>query len=165
MFKIALCAKIYEHMAGQHYGWTISAPDGAEVSWIGSQYNDGASGATVRPGCTLELFQHGNYLGTKKTLKAGLKEENFFFGPPIDFHDQASSYKCNCEAYWSDWTSWSVCDSPCNGGSRSRSRDCVGASDGCDGSNLEVEECNTCSCGTNHIFIVVISQHIYSRRF
>lgn len=52
---------------------------------------------------------------------------------------------------WSTWSHWSVCTAQCNGGQRTRSRECIrpttgcGASD-CEGSSSQVEGCNTQPC-------------------
>lgn len=46
---------------------------------------------------------------------------------------------------WSDWSSWSSCSQTCNGGTRTRTRTCVGGTN-CEGTNIQTELCNTNSC-------------------
>ena len=46
---------------------------------------------------------------------------------------------------WSTWGSWSVCDLPCGGGTRSRTRTCTVANM-CYGESTETGACNTQTC-------------------
>lgn len=48
---------------------------------------------------------------------------------------------------WSDWGSWSSCSQTCNGGRRSRTRTCEDGAD-CEGSNIDIEQCNTQACAS-----------------
>ncbi|XP_013387914.1 SCO-spondin [Lingula anatina] len=53
---------------------------------------------------------------------------------------------------WSDWSAWTTCSATCNGGIRSRTRNCicptpsVGGRDLCDGPTEEQSTCNSQSC-------------------
>lgn len=53
---------------------------------------------------------------------------------------------------WSDWSSWSSCSQTCNGGRRSRTRACEDGAD-CEGSNIDIEQCNTQACASEWLEI------------
>ena len=46
---------------------------------------------------------------------------------------------------WGEWGSFSACSRTCNGGERTRTRECIGGTN-CLGSNIERAVCNTNSC-------------------
>nr|XP_039269684.1 SCO-spondin-like isoform X2 [Styela clava] len=58
---------------------------------------------------------------------------------------------CRVDAKWSRWTTWSKCSVTCGGGSKSRSRECLGGkvgNPGCFGEDQQTDECNTNKCLT-----------------
>lgn len=49
-------------------------------------------------------------------------------------------------AFWNEWGDWSACGRSCNGGNRNRIRRCfngIPGDEGCEGSDVETEECGT----------------------
>ena len=53
------------------------------------------------------------------------------------------------DGVWNDWESWSSCSLSCGNGSQSRNRTCIGPYYGgmmCNGSDTEIQECNTHHC-------------------
>ena len=60
---------------------------------------------------------------------------------------------CLVDGVYDAWSVWSVCDVTCDGGTRSRSRSCIGPFHGgidCVGPNHETESCNKHSCPGKH---------------
>eukprot|EP00800_Vazella_pourtalesii_P019814 TRINITY_DN687_c0_g1_i6.p1 TRINITY_DN687_c0_g1~~TRINITY_DN687_c0_g1_i6.p1 ORF type:complete len:1458 (+),score=297.65 TRINITY_DN687_c0_g1_i6:296-4669(+) len=70
-----------------------------------------------------------------------------------DGSDIGSCFLRNCpiDGGWSDWTGWGECDAECNGGVRTRSRECnsptpqYGGRD-CSGRGVRISECNLHDC-------------------
>lgn len=61
-------------------------------------------------------------------------------------------YNIDSGGSWSDWSSWSSCSQTCNGGRRSRTRSCEDGAD-CEGSNIDIEQCNTQACASEWLEI------------
>nr|CAB3262588.1 uncharacterized protein LOC100180672 [Phallusia mammillata] len=62
--------------------------------------------------------------------------------------DNEQTRVCSEEAcpFWDNWGQWDQCSELCNGGTRSRRRQCLPSGSGCSGSGIESEACNTCTC-------------------
>lgn len=58
--------------------------------------NDSLSGVRVPPGCTVVLFEHGNFQGASKTLTAD--DPCLAHSHPAGFNDATSSFKITCAA-------------------------------------------------------------------
>ena len=73
---------------------------------------------------------------------------------------------------WSEWTHWSECNQPCNGGQHKRIRDCTNPtphSGGkeCDGNNEEFKPCLTHQCKSkilSYISIYLYMFYVCSKR-
>ena len=69
----------------------------------------------------------------------------------VEFEDVESCHvmACPSDGKWSSWSTWSICNQPCDGGSRTRTRDCGGAKNGggkCSGEKLQTQLCNEEPC-------------------
>ena len=55
---------------------------------------------------------------------------------------------------WSDWSDWGGCSAECDGGIKSRTRDCLnGAENDCSGDAIDEQQCNLQSCANSRVMI------------
>jgi hypothetical protein len=87
-FRALGCATLY--WDGSFLGSTMAVDDGANVSWIGDQWNDKVSSVRVSPGCALNIWSDGSYAGAHKTV-AGVVP---WIGS--DWNDKVSAFTCSC---------------------------------------------------------------------
>ena len=69
----------------------------------------------------------------------------------VEFEDVESCHvmACPLDNKWLSWSAWSSCNQPCDGGSRTRTRDCGGGKNGgekCIGEKLQTQLCNEEPC-------------------
>ncbi len=60
---------------------------------------------------------------------------------------------------WDQWAEWGPCTETCGGGTRERTRDCIGPYNGgqsCQGLNVDTENCNTQECPPGRYFTAVV---------
>ncbi|XP_065652899.1 coadhesin-like [Hydra vulgaris] len=84
----------------------------------------------------------------------------YCFGLNSDYRNCELDTICPVHGGWSDWTTWSQCNQPCNGGVMKRFRDCINpipSSGGreCDGINKDVVSCNMHKCRSATINLVM----------
>ncbi|XP_065641467.1 A disintegrin and metalloproteinase with thrombospondin motifs adt-1 isoform X4 [Hydra vulgaris] len=84
----------------------------------------------------------------------------YCFGLNIDYRNCELDTICPVHGGWSDWTTWSQCNQPCNGGVMKRFRDCINpipSSGGreCDGISMDVVSCNMHKCRRATINLVM----------
>lgn len=71
--------------------------------------------------------------------------------------DVCNTNCCPVNGQYSSWSEWSECSASCGSGIRKRSRNCDSPKPDCngyqcEGSSIEIENCNTKSCGKFKIF-------------
>ena len=70
---------------------------------------------------------------------------SFLFGIPMSFHFSVNGN-------WSGWSPWPNCNKPCNGGNKTRKRQCDNSgARNCEGPKTETEPCNLDSCPGMHL--------------
>lgn len=95
IFLTALPSAAIAQSVFEHIDFTgASLPIQGDIAYIGDDWNDRASSATVIPGWRLILYEHANFGGAQLTLNQSAPDLRGFSGPGPDgtWNDVASSY-------------------------------------------------------------------------
>ncbi|XP_077993050.1 semaphorin-5A-like isoform X2 [Glandiceps talaboti] len=98
-------------------------------AWSGCSQTCGLAVKTRQRSCTNPAPQHGG----RQCIGEGIEQE------------ECELPLCVPIGRWSDWTKWSNCSKPCNGGTQHRNRNCLNGTL-CTGNDIEYRGCNQHVC-------------------
>ncbi|UQA54767.1 peptidase inhibitor family I36 protein [Polyangium aurulentum] len=82
------CAHMYQHA---NYGGEVRVVEiGANISNIGSLWNDQISSVIVHSGCVLNVWQHADFGGAHETWQGNIPYVGDWW------NDQITAYTCTC---------------------------------------------------------------------